>query len=192
MSKRIEQCFGTMVCEGHLGGFFDKGDPKTYCPSVWDWFIHQGVRTVLDVGCGVGFACEHFNNNSVHSIGIDGSDTAEKLFRLPGHFVKHDYTKNPLALKAELAWSCEFVEHIEEKYVPNFMKTFSMCNIVAMTYAGPGQGGHHHVNCQPEDYWINVFSLYGFIFDKYLTIFLKNLESNTHFSERGLVFRKNL
>ena len=38
--------------------------------------------------------------------------------------------------------------------IKNFINDFKLCNYVAMTYAPPGQGGYHHVNCQPKEYWI--------------------------------------
>ena len=41
---------------------------------------------------------------------------------------------------------------------------FSRCKYVVVTAAPPGQPGHHHVNCRPTEYWIDVFKKYGFEF----------------------------
>lgn len=65
--------------------------------------------------------------------------------------------------KFDLAWCVEFLEHVEEQYLPNVFATFKTCRYVVMTHAVPGQDGHHHVNCQPADYWIHKFEENGFI-----------------------------
>lgn len=183
---------GRMICEGHLGGFIEGGDPKTYCPNVWDYFINEEkVPSMVDVGCGIGVACEHFAAAGVHVTGIDGSETAKAMYRGPaGSFLLHDLTRTQLYAPATLAWSCEFVEHVEQKYVPNYMHTFKSCLTVAMTYAAPGQAGHHHVNCQPGDYWIGAFAAIGLAFDEPTTTRLRTLDPDTHFAERGMVFRR--
>jgi hypothetical protein len=180
---------GHMHCEGHLGGFIEEGDPRTYCPQVWDYFIQQErVASMVDVGCGTGVACEYFSKAGVVVTGVDGSESAERLFRVPGRMIFHDYAQGPLAIEADLAWSSEFVEHVEEQYRHNFMVTFQGCRTVAMTYAMPGQAGHHHVNCQPGSYWVQAFRDYGFRFDEPATLMLRGLASGTYFSS-GMIFR---
>jgi SAM-dependent methyltransferase len=178
-----------MHVEGHLGGFIPAGDANTECRAVWDWFIQSGVKTVADVGCGTGFACEHFARAGCVVVGIDGSVAAEQLFRVPGQFLKHDYTHGPLLLEADLCWSCEFVEHVDQRYLGNFMATFAGCRTVAMTFAEPGQAGHHHVNCQPASYWIERFFEHGLAFDHATTVALRQIETAMHFKLRGLVFQ---
>jgi SAM-dependent methyltransferase len=179
-----------MIREGHLGGFIEGGDPMTWCAEVWRMLLAEGVRSVIDVGCGAGYASEWFYDRGCVVTGIDGSETAERMFRVPLRFVRHDYTSGPLVLAADLAWSCEFVEHVEERYVPNFMETFRGCQTVAMTFAEPGQAGHHHVNCQPAEYWRGAFAAIGYRFDEATTMALRGLETGTHFAARGMVFRR--
>lgn len=182
---------GRMVCEGHLGGFIEGGDPKTFCPNVWDYFIRtECVPSMVDVGCGIGVACRRFADAGVHVTGIDGSKTAGEMFFVPGQFRLHDYTACGFYCPAVLAWSCEFVEHVEPRFVPNFMHTFRHCDTVAMTYAAPGQAGHHHVNCQPAEYWVGAFAAHGMRFDEPNTMHLRTLDPGTHFAERGMVFRR--
>jgi hypothetical protein len=67
-------------------------------------------------------------------------------------------------LKPDIIWSCEFLEHVEEKYQDNYMRLFSTANLVFLTYSEPqwSEGGHHHVNCKPQEYWDDVFKKYGF------------------------------
>tara|TARA_B100000925_G_scaffold265589_1_gene224830 strand:- start:531 stop:740 length:210 start_codon:yes stop_codon:yes gene_type:complete len=69
-----------------------------------------------------------------------------------------------------------------------------------MTYAPPGWPGHHHVNCQPESYWINKFIQYGFKYDGALTNQLRSRSTmrkpgkkgvkGAYVKKRGLLFRK--
>ena len=59
-----------------------------------------------------------------------------------------------------------------------------------MTYAPPGKKGHHHVNCNTKEYWIDVFAQYGFVFSKELTEEVKRHSTmeREFFKEYGLVF----
>lgn len=182
---------GRMICEGHLGGFIEGGDPRTYCPNVWNALIREeAVPSMVDVGCGIGVACEHFAAAGVHVTGVDGSVTAQAMFRVPGRFVLHDFTSGGIYKPAWLAWSCEFVEHVEARHLPDVMSAFRYCSMVAMAYAEPGQLGHHHVNCQPADYWIGAFNSHGLAFDEAATMRLRALDPGTHFADRGMVFRQ--
>ena len=62
-----------------------------------------------------------------------------------------------------MALSTEFLEHVEEKYIPNIMDTFKRCKVVICTHGLPGETyGHHHVNLQTEEWWIAKFAEYGF------------------------------
>jgi len=42
---------------------------------------------------------------------------------------------------------------------------------LAMTYAPLGSGGYHHVNCQPEEYWIKLIEVAELRYDQNLTYF---------------------
>jgi hypothetical protein len=74
----------------------------------------------------------------------------------------------------DVGWCVEFLEHVEEKYIPNIMDTFRRCKIVVATHALPGDtGGWHHVNLQSPEYWIKKFEDEGFIYDELKTLRLK-------------------
>ena len=93
----------------------------------------------------------------------------------------------------DLCWCCEFVEHVKEEFRDNFLSSFAFCKYVAMTHAVPGQGGHHHVNCQPREYWVEHMSRFGFEFDEEMTDQLKELAGKgTHYGNTGLFFRKKI
>lgn len=155
-----------------------------------EW-LKDGLRleTMIDVGCGTGGQVEvanalGFNN----AMGIDGDGT----FPREVSFCCHDYNTGPLKPDDyDLAWCVEFVEHVDEEYISNFMATFSSAKYVAMSHALPGVEGHHHVNCQPKEYWLSQFAEYGFVFEPELTVgFRKNSSMERDFvRETGLIFR---
>lgn len=153
--------------DGHTGGCNIYGDPATECPKMWAFLVNQlGVKSVLDVGCGFGFHAKYFKEVlGCDVLGVEGSEKVVELSLLPGQIIHHDYTTGRYVPDRvfDLCWSIEFVEHVYEQYVQNFVDTFKMCKHLAITHGLPGQAGYHHVNCQPPEYWINVLARNGFI-----------------------------
>ena len=109
---------------------------------------------------------------------------------IPEAHVVHDFVAGPFVpgQRFDLVWSCEFVEHVEERFTHNFLASFaSSRRYVLMTYAQPGQPGWHHVNCQNEAYWIEKLDRLGFRLDRTLTGLARQLAEHGHFMRRGLV-----
>lgn len=179
------------VTEGHLGGYYADGDPATFFPELWEHCVtHLGVKSVIDVGCGSGIAVDYFVRLGCDVLGVDGM--AQENPRI----VRHDYSEGPYrpSRKVDLAWTCEFVEHVEKRFVGNFMATLRDASVVLMTHADPGQPGHHHVNCQPSVYWIGAMEANGFIHDEALTAETRrlaalNLSPWNHYTRSGMAFR---
>lgn len=157
---------------------FGKGDVGTWAPQVWDDVIKtHNVKSIVDVGCGAGHSLNYFINKGLDSMGIEGYLPAIKKSLVKKYIKVHDYTLGEFIpyKKYDMSWCCEFVEHVEEIYVDNFMKTFNECSLVAMTHGLPGQPGHHHVNCQPPEYWIKHFEKYGFNYLEEYSIGIRKL-----------------
>jgi SAM-dependent methyltransferase len=149
---------------------------------------------VLDVGCGEGHAAAFFKTLGCDVMGVDGSMQAARDSIIPDHHVIHDFVNGPYlpAREFDLVWSCEFVEHVEEKYCQNFLATFACSRqYILTTHAGPGQPGWHHVNLQEEDYWIEKVEGIGFQFDPVLTDQSRQIAEPGHYEDRGLVFTRN-
>jgi SAM-dependent methyltransferase len=178
----------------HLGGYREGGDPNTWYPELWDWVYQElGVRSVLDVGCGEGQSARYFKNLGCDVLGIDGSREAVQNSVIPQCEMLHDFTAGPFNLKRsfDLVWSCEFVEHVEEEFSQNFLAAFASSDkYVFMTHAVPGQGGHHHVNCQPSSYWVKRVGEIGFVLDYRLTRRARERAGHGYFRKSGLVFVK--
>jgi len=151
----------------HLGGSYGDtkvGDANTWMPDVWERLIKDyNITSVVDVGCGYGYSTKWFRDHGLHTTGIEGDPAAVKGTKCPGAIIPHDYTLGPLPVDPkDLAWCAEFVEHVEEQFMPNYMATFLCCKWVVITHGEPGQDGWHHVNCQTSAYWIDQFQKRGF------------------------------
>jgi SAM-dependent methyltransferase len=161
----------------HLGGCGIGGDAGTYYPHMWKALLEKfEIKSVIDVGCGPGWALKFFKENGCNSVlGVEGLQEAIDGSPLKENIQQHDYEKSGPFVPSEkfdLCWSCEFVEHVEESCADNFIETFKSAKYLAMTFAGPGQGGHHHVNCQPHQYWVEKLANHGFRFDLITTQYL--------------------
>lgn len=122
------------------------------------------IESMVDIGCGT---MGMFTPASVLKINYTGVDGDSNL-KHKSNFILHDYQNGPCTLdqKYDLGWSVEFVEHVDQKYLNNFMDSFKRCKYVCITHALPGKFGHHHVNCQPREYWINLFLENGFEYNE--------------------------
>lgn len=198
--------------DGHLGGCNIKNDYGTYYPIMWEHMVKElGIKSVLDVGCGFGYSLSYFVDElKLEGLGIEGSPKVIEASPLQRLMVAHDYEKGapPINREFDLCWSCEFVEHVEEKYLPNIFDSFTKARYLCMTFAGPGQAGHHHVNCQNGDYWVGNCYDNGLVIDVEFTQELRQkahedyeafkkseMEDKQgfvipHFVERGLFFRR--
>lgn|GEM_PF-834754 len=166
--------------------------PAIYTVDLWQWILTKlEVKSVLDVGCGEGHAAAFFRDHGCDVLGVDGSVLAERDSVIPGLHQRHDFTVGPFVPPGswDLAWSCEFVEHVEERFSHNFLATFACARkYVLMTFAPPGQQGWHHVNCQNQDYWVEKMHRLGFALDKDLTQQAREATRDGHFKSKGLVF----
>lgn len=155
----------------HLGGSYREGDGNTWMPDVWGYLlVRYNVKSMIDIGCGWGHTMEWVNKMLVHAIGFDGDHSCISGNKCFGNAYLHDFTVGPpspshLPTNAiyDLAWSSEFLEHVEERYADNYFAVFRQCRYAVITHAEPGQHGHHHVNCQDDAYWVQRFAEAGFI-----------------------------
>tara|TARA_R110000822_G_scaffold1158_2_gene5191 strand:+ start:7251 stop:7853 length:603 start_codon:yes stop_codon:yes gene_type:complete len=184
----------------HLGGNLvsepddtnTMGDPATFATGIWDFLINEyNVKSVLDVGCGSGYSLDYFKSeHNCTVLGIEGLyeniiDMHEKGLQC----IYHDLNDGPIkTVGFDLVNSFEVAEHIDEEFVENFLNTMIGNKMICMTAASPNQGGHHHVNCQPKEYWIDKMKVYGFEYEKDVTEHCKTLHDG-HFRKNGLIFK---
>ena len=160
----------------HLGGHLN----KTHIDegSLLYMINEYKITSMLDIGCGPGGMVSLALKHGINAYGIDGDFEVERK-GLKKEIIIHDYETGPSIFdkQVDLIWSCEFVEHVYEKYLPNFMADFQKGKYIIMTYAPVGKEGHHHVNCNTEEYWIETFYNYGFDYNKEITATIRNIST---------------
>ena len=175
--------------KGHLGGHLNL--THTDEGSLRFMIENFNIKTMLDVGCGPGGQIILAKNLGISAKGIDGfpGPKAQK----DAEIILHDFSDGPYDHKREkfdLAWCCEFVEHVYEKYIDNYMNSFKSCKFVIMTFAPPGKLGHHHVNCRKQEYWIEVMKKNNLHYNREVTKQIRNLSTmkNDFIRKNGLFF----
>jgi len=145
----------------HLGG--SNGVCHVDAGALQHLKCRFGVKTMMDLGCGLGHMQIVAKVAGITWMGVEADPEVVQPW-----MVKHDFTKGALATEnpVDLGWAVEFLEHVDEKYLPNIMRTFQNCRVVCVTHALPNALGVHHVNCREPDYWIKQFEKYGFEYHK--------------------------
>ncbi len=171
----------------HLGGYWNVkniwGDPGTWSPEIWNKIIKKyNIESVVDIGCGLGYSTRYFAQKNLYSVGVEGGTNAINNSVFEGNMIKNDYTKSEALTQDDsfdLAWCCEFVEHVEEEHSYRFLNDFSKAKYIAMTFADVGQAGYHHVNCQPQEYWVSFLKAMDYKLNEEFTEELRTIARKT-------------
>lgn len=168
----------------HLGGHF--GNSNVDSATLHYLIARYGVTSMLDVGCGPGGMLHIAVGMGLEVGGIDGDP-----YMGGPDVVIHDYTTGPLPTADwDLIWCVEFVEHVEEQYRDNYLATFAGGKVLFLTAAPPGFPGWHHVNCQPQGYWIALLEQHGWRLDTEATKWVRQHGGHPFSTRQGLVFIK--
>lgn len=151
----------------YLGGAIPSGDGNTWMPDVWGYLlVKYDIGSLIDIGCGFGHCLVWWSQFQVSGVGVEGWEEAVKgnVYK-GGPIVQHDFAKGSYVhgTPFDLGWCAEVLEHIDQEFLPNLAPSFQACRYVCITHGEPHQGGFHHVNCQPDSYWLNIFSGWGFM-----------------------------
>lgn len=166
----------------HLGGHF--GNTNVDGTTLRYLVARYGITTMLDVGCGPGGMLDEAAALGLEVAGVDGDPHMAR----PNVQI-HDYTEGPLPSDGwDLVWCVEFVEHVEAQYRENYLATFAGGRVLFLTAAPPGFPGHHHVNCQPESYWVTLLSHHGWALDTEATQWVRHNGGHPFSTRQGLVF----
>ena len=136
------------------------------------------IRSVVDLGCGVGTwlkVTKDIVNHDITILGIDKGIPEELLVIPKSQYKDVDLSKdikninpfiifkNTFTYKFDLAISLEVAEHLPEVVSDDLVdKLTSMSDNVLFSAATVGQGGVGHINEQPVEYWINKFAKRNF------------------------------
>jgi Methyltransferase domain len=123
--------------------------------------------SVIDFGCSRGAWLREWRAHGVEDIvGVDGDyvDRAKLEFD-PARFVTHDLaTPFSHGRRFDLAQSLEVAEHLPPSRAGSFVADLTAhAPAVLFSAAQPGQGGEHHINEQPAEYWRRLFAKHDYV-----------------------------
>jgi SAM-dependent methyltransferase len=122
--------------------------------------------SVLDVGCGRGvWLAEWIKQGVGDVVGLDGPYVDSASLLIPGTlFQATDISRSfDLRRKFGLVECLEVAEHLREEAADTLVASLVRhADVVLFSAAVPGQGGEHHVNEQPLEYWRSKFAGCGY------------------------------
>ena len=128
------------------------------------------IASLLDIGAGHGaWAAEWIAAGVKDVIAVDGDYVTVAQLAIPaGNFIAHDLA-TPLDLKRkfDLVQTLEVAEHLPHAKADLFVDNLvAHGDVILFSAAVPHQGGEHHVNEQPPEYWRSRFAKRGYaVFD---------------------------
>jgi hypothetical protein len=151
---------------------------KRHFEQYRDWEIRlskyfserYGIKSVLDIGCGVGSYLEgHIRAGVTHVRGVEYNyksaveyfpDVVYPHISYGDATKKLDFTPNTF----DCVWSVEVAEHImpngTDQFIDNLVGLTD--NYILLTAAPPGQSGTGHINLRPKQFWIDAITAKGF------------------------------
>lgn len=146
----------------HAGREKYRKDYNKICDLLNDCY---GPKSVIDMGCSIGFCVDFFIEKHVYVVGTDGSSAVLIYAKNPSKIIIEDIRQpqKPPVYPFDLALCIEVAEHIEPEYADIFVENLKgQGQILFFTAAKPGQNGTSHVNLQPKEYWIKKLKKVGY------------------------------
>lgn len=124
----------------------------------------QGVRTVIDVGCGEGHWAAEFERHGCRVSGIDGPHVSHIL---GDNFTSADLTEPlPDLPEADLVICLEVGEHLPESRAGGLVDDLRrLGRQIVFSAAIPHQTGPGHVTCRWPSWWDGHFERHGLRLD---------------------------
>jgi SAM-dependent methyltransferase len=124
------------------------------------------VKSVVDIGCGVGPWAAEFLANGVPDVwGVDGEYVDRSQLRIPSdRFLARDLRKSlRFDRRFDLAVCLEVAEHLPASRAAGLVADLTaMASCVLFSAAVPGPTGTNHINSQYLPYWIELFQGHGY------------------------------
>jgi SAM-dependent methyltransferase len=139
------------------------------------WGAFSGIKSILDVGCGMGYATKRFRAKSfTRVVGVDISSYAVDTLkaegldvvcadcrRLPDHFRHGEF---------DLLWSCDMLEHLHPSWVGDALKAIhSVCACRALFNISTrpsrildAKKRNLHLTVESPDWWRSQIKRAGF------------------------------
>jgi SAM-dependent methyltransferase len=129
------------------------------------------IRSVADFGCGEGAWLNAWKAAGAKVTGVDGPYVdRRRIWIAPTEFVAADLAQPiDLGRRFDLVQSLEVAEHLPADRAEAFIDALlAHGSLVLFSAAVPGQGGEHHVNEQPLEYWRAIFRKRGYVAVDYI------------------------
>jgi hypothetical protein len=125
------------------------------------------VQSILDVGCAAGTWLRIWHSyGASETHGIDGDWVSSDTLEVPQRCFTTVDLSRPVDLrrKFDFVQSLEVGEHIKPQASADFVASIvrHASGLIAFSAAVPGQGGEHHVNEQPPEFWRGLFRTHGY------------------------------
>jgi len=184
-----------MDTPGHLGGHLNltENDKDALLYLVERFKI----KNLLDVGCGPMGVVQDALDIGLDAYGVDGDFNILYMENIPVNRLSvfdfiADFWKSPIEFDA--IWSVGVAEHVVEEHVWNFIHTISNNlkedGVLLFLHGEPGQGGYHHVNCKPFEYWAEKFKEVNIHFMEFESEQIRKLTKNMNIANKLIVFEK--
>lgn len=168
-----------------------RSDTKTIGTTIKQYF---DPNSVVDFGCGIGAHLEPFYDDGIVIRGVEGNSDAFDHAVVPRKYLEKYDLRDQYKTEKEydLVLCFELAEHLPERYADNLVDTLTDTgDTVVITAATPGQGGTHHINEQPREYWCKKFESRGFEYDSDAVEELRNkieVKKTTWIPENLMIF----
>lgn len=155
---------------GDFYSYIDAGSRRSARTVAAILLPEMTIASLLDVGAGHGaWAAEWLAAGVKDVLAVDGDYVRCDQLAVPARrFRAHDLA-TPLDLKRrfDLVQSLEVAEHLPAAKADLFVDNLvAHGDVILFSAAVPHQGGEHHVNEQPPEYWRRKFGQRGYrVFD---------------------------
>ena len=127
---------------------------------VYKYLGQPNVRSVIDVGCGVGVWLKYCEKRGAKTTGLEGKWLPKNLYVASGKLINSNFLKPlpNLNKSFDLCIQLEVAEHLPYWRANKFIFELTKYSpIILFSAAIPGQGGKGHINEQPLSYWVKLF-----------------------------------
>jgi SAM-dependent methyltransferase len=124
------------------------------------------IDSVVDFGCGQGAWLSVWRKTATIVMGVDGPYVDQRHLMIDARtFHAADLSQRiDLGQRFDLVQSLEVAEHLPRQKASDFIGMLTDHGpLVMFSAAVPGQGGEHHINEQPLEYWREKFDDRGYV-----------------------------
>jgi SAM-dependent methyltransferase len=124
------------------------------------------IDSVVDFGCGQGAWLSVWRKKGASVLGVDGPYVDQRKLMIDNDEFRTADLSEPIDLgqRFDVVQSLEVAEHLPYSRASEFINTLTSHGpFVMFSAAVPGQGGEHHINEQPLEYWREKFRDRGYV-----------------------------